>query len=114
MSEKDENQDKSFNDAELQDIMNEIESLEREFVEEEAETIAEKKEETSTEVGPEAVAQEETEVVAQEDTDSVAEDDNDINEEAEAQSLVNEVADDFEENIVPMSKPKAKRASPKP
>ena len=35
MSEKDENLEQSFNDAELQDIMNEIESLEKEFVEEE-------------------------------------------------------------------------------
>ena len=36
MSDHDENVDQNFNDAELQDIMNEIESLEKEFIEQEA------------------------------------------------------------------------------
>ena len=36
MSDHDETLDQNFNDAELQDIMNEIESLEKEFIEQEA------------------------------------------------------------------------------
>ncbi len=63
MSDQDNSMDQSFNDAELQDIMNEIENLEKEFVEDEgAETEAQASEEET----PQAESQPEEEVTAAE------------------------------------------------
>jgi len=68
MSEKDENQDQSFNDAELQDIMNEIENLEREFEEEESPAeSAQAEAEVSKEEAPVAASEEAQEAESEEE-----------------------------------------------
>lgn len=101
MSEKDENVEQSFNDAELQDIMNEIESLEKEFVEEEGAAVV--AEESSA---PEEVAAEADEVVAEDDDDLVQEaetfetESSTIEEEVdEPASIVEEIAAEVEEEL---------------
>ncbi len=72
MSDQDNNTEQSFNDAELQDIMNEIENLEKEFVEESdtpqdaatesvSEAPAETEEVHASQEAPQEVAEEEVE-----------------------------------------------------
>lgn len=106
MSQQDDNQEQSFNDAELQDIMNEIESLEREFVEEESEAVAEapvEAEPVETPVNEAPVEEVETQPVSEETP--IAE-----TEEESAAELVSEVEDDqYEDNVVSMDQ---RRESP--
>lgn len=92
MSEKDENQDQSFNDAELQDIMNEIENLEREFEEEES----------PSEGAQAATSEEETPIVASEE----APEEEEIVAEAEAEEEIEEPVSE-ESNIVEMDSRRA-------
>lgn len=67
MSEKEGNPEQSFNDAELQDIMNEIESLEKEFVEEGGvEASADTTPEATAEEAPEAQQEEQPEAQQEE------------------------------------------------
>jgi len=73
MSDSDNSAEQNFNDSELQDIMNEIESLEKEFVEQEAseESSAEVEMDNVQDLGP--VAEEVEEPVAEEVEEPVAE-----------------------------------------
>ena len=111
MSEKDENMEQSFNDAELQDIMNEIESLEKEFVEEEgapqgeAETVEAKTEEPSAEHSTEETQTEEPQAQQEETQDD--EDNEDFSSEAESYEAEEETS-----NVVPMSAGKAQPTAP--
>lgn len=118
MSQQDENQDQSFNDAELQDIMNEIESLEREFVEEESDTTTQveaqaPESETTTEevVSEETVETQSVETGIVDDssdtTTSEQTSDSPDSEDEDAESLVNEVAEEYEGNVVSMSEHRA-------
>lgn len=116
MSDKDESMEQSFNDAELQDIMNEIESLEKEFVEEEGtqaeqsetveaqteEPVAEQETETETvsETAEEPQAEEQQEEVQAQEDSQQDDEDEDLSAEAETYE-----ADTQEEpsNVVSMS-----------
>lgn len=102
MSDKDENMEGSFNDAELQDIMNEIESLEKEFVEEEG-TQAQSVDEPTAEQTEEPTAQEEVEEPQAEHQEEDASEDF-------ADEAASFEADTTEEptNVVPMSAAKTK------
>lgn len=115
MSDNDNSVEQNFNDSELQDIMNEIESLEKEFIEQEA------SEESSAEVKMDNVQAEEVhepqgseveEPVAQEqqqqEQEEVAEEAmaemDDADESAEMEDFSNEL-DEIEDNIVAMEQP---------
>ncbi len=81
MSDNDNTLEQNFNDAELQDIMNEIESLEKEFVEQEA--------------SEESSAQAETDIVQAEEPETIeAASEEDMTHEAETEV---EASEDFEE-----------------
>lgn len=114
MSDKEESMEQSFNDAELQDIMNEIESLEKEFVEEEGaqaeqsetveaqteEPVAEQETETVSEAAEEPQAEEQQEEVQAQEDSQQDDEDEDLSAEAETYE-----ADTQEEHssVVPMS-----------
>ncbi len=96
MSEENGNSEKSFNDAELQDIMNEIESLEKEFVEEGGvEPTAEEPEASSEPQETETPAAQEAEPEAETETVQASEESDD-SDEGEDKDLVSE-AETYEE-----------------
>lgn len=104
MSEK--NDEKGFNDAELQDIMDEIESLEQEFVEDDgaSETVEAKTEESTPEPEPtpepEAKTTEEVVETKAETTEETSEDVDDV-----LGQIENEIENEIADNVVEMKQP---------
>lgn len=104
MSEENGNAEKSFNDAELQDIMNEIESLEKEFVEEGgAEVAAEVTAEATAEETPEPQPEEEAPVA---ETPAEEPETVEASSEEESEDLVSE-AENYEDENQPEPAPQA-------
>lgn len=116
MSEKDENMEQSFNDAELQDIMNEIESLEKEFVEEEGgqpEEVQASAEEPAAEQTVEAAPETSEEPQAEETQEEpqASEHNDEEQEDFAAEAATYEAEEAPESNVVPMTAAKATPAT---